>query len=58
MIATSIWDNTEIDTLSDEIRKQIAQGVYQYILENWDKCVKTTNTKNGNRYETLFEIRL
>ncbi len=58
-IATiKIWDDTPIDTSSEDIKNKVAQSISAYILNHWDECVKIISSEQEEKYETEFSVIL
>lgn len=58
MIKIKVWDNKEIDTLSDEIKDKVSQSIADYVLKHWDKSVDISTSKFNGKYEAEFTVIL
>lgn len=58
MAVIKVWDDSPIDTSSDEIKKRVSKSIVNYVMEHWDECVQSTTEKFDNKHETRFCITL
>lgn len=58
MVQISVWNETDIDTFSNETKEKVSNAIKEYIINNWEECVSIEKSIQNNIYYVNFKIEL